>query len=288
MSAKILDGKVVSESIKAKLKEEIEALSGQPGLAVILVGDNPASRVYVNHKKKVCAEIGIQSFEFLIDPAEGEARLIEVLNECNAREEVHGILLQLPLPDGFDDEKMLEYIDSKKDVDGLHPMNIGKMLIGLDSYRSCTPYGVMELLKFYDIDPNGKHVVIMGRSNLVGKPLAAMMVQKEAGANATVTICHSRTENIENICSQADILVAAIGIPEFVKANMVKEGAVVIDVGINRIDAPETEKGTKLVGDVDYNAVIDKVSAITPVPGGVGPMTIAILMMNTVKSFKER
>ena len=284
----ILSGTTVSNHIKNTLKNDIQSLETSPGLAVILVGENPASKVYVNHKKKVCKELGITSFEFLVNANEGEDRLIEILDECNERSDINGILLQLPLPKGFDEEAMLQRIDPKKDVDGFHPMNVGKLLIGLDTFRSCTPYGVMEILKYYDIDPSGQHVVILGRSNIVGKPMAAMLMQKGSGANATVTICHSRTKNLEELCKQADIIIAGIGIPEFLKGSMVKDGAVIIDVGINKVDCDKSEKGFKLVGDVAFEEVKDKVSAITPVPGGVGPMTIAMLMKNTVKAYQQQ
>ena len=220
---KVLSGTEVSLHIKESLKNRIKQYDDKPGLAVILVGDNPASKVYVNHKKKVCQEIGIESFEYLIKASEGQSKLEEVLDECNSRSDIHGVLLQLPLPDGFNEQAMLERIKPEKDVDGFHPMNVGKLLIGLDTFKSCTPYGVMKILEFYQIDPSGKHVVIVGRSNIVGKPLAAMLVQKEKWANATVTICHSRTEDLKKVCQTADILVAAIGIPEFITKDYVKK-----------------------------------------------------------------
>ena len=285
---KVLSGTEVSLHIKESLKNRIKQYDDKPGLAVILVGDNPASKVYVNHKKKVCQEIGIESFEYLIKASEGQSKLEEVLDECNSRSDIHGVLLQLPLPDGFNEQAMLERIKPEKDVDGFHPMNVGKLLIGLDTFKSCTPYGVMKILEFYQIDPSGKHVVIVGRSNIVGKPLAAMLVQKEKWANATVTICHSRTEDLKKVCQTADILVAAIGIPEFITKDYVKKDAVVIDVGINRIEDLNSNKKSRLVGDVKYTEVAEKSSAITPVPGGVGPMTIAMLMSNTIKAFEDQ
>ncbi|RAP33573.1 bifunctional methylenetetrahydrofolate dehydrogenase/methenyltetrahydrofolate cyclohydrolase FolD [Candidatus Marinamargulisbacteria bacterium SCGC AG-439-L15] len=285
--SRLLNGKEVCESIKVKLKSEIDNFDSKPGLAVILVGDNPASKAYVGMKKRTCEELGMLSVEYHLDPSEGQDRLVEVIKECNDRKDVHGILLQLPLPKDFDEDKMLQLISPEKDVDGFHPVNVGKLLIGLDTFRSCTPYGVMKMMDYYDIDPSGKHVVVMGRSNIVGKPIAAMLVQKAKGANATVTICHSRTQNLEAMTKQADILIVAMGIPEFVKPEMVKEGAIVIDVGINRVDTTENEKGYKLVGDVDFAAVKEKTAAITPVPGGVGPMTIAMLMTNTVQAYKQ-
>lgn len=287
----ILDGKKVSESTLTHIQEKIPALikkiGRKPGLAVILVGDNPASQVYVNHKKKACAKIGIDSFETRLTAEDGEEKLIYVIKELNENPNIDGILLQLPLPKGFNEDKMLSLISPQKDVDGFHPENVGRLLQGLPTFKSCTPYGVCEILKFYNIDPEGQHVVIVGRSNIVGKPLAAMLVQKESGANATVTICHSRSKNLSDITRQADILIAAIGIPEFIKEDMVKDGAVVIDVGINRIEDSSHPKGSRLVGDVDFNTVKLKSKAITPVPGGVGPMTIAMLMKNTLFSFSS-
>ncbi len=286
-----LNGKQVSDSIIGELKQEVASMSTHyqrpPGLAVILVGDNPASEAYVGRKIKACKEIGIQSFDILLPQDTPESKLVKTIQDLNANSKVDGILLQLPLPKGIDEQKLLKLIDPDKDVDGFHPMNVGKLLLGLPTFISCTPYGVCELLKYYKVSTEGKHVVIVGRSNIVGKPLAALLVQKNPHANATVTICHSRSENLEAITSQADILIAAIGIANFIKPNMVKENAVVIDVGINRIDA-SNEKGYRLVGDVDYDNVSKKCSFITPVPGGVGPMTIAMLMKNTVISFKRR
>ena len=287
MSSKILDGNVVSSSVQEDLRQEIKGLSSAPGLAVILVGDNPASQVYVNRKKKVCESIGIRSFEFLVDANDEQSVLESVIDSCNDNDEIHGILLQLPLPKHMDEQCLLERIHPDKDVDGFHPMNVSKLLLGLDTYRSCTPYGVMEILSYYDINPKGKHVVIVGRSNIVGKPLAALMMQKAEGANATVTVCHSGTKNLSDICRSADILVAAIGIPEFIKADMVQPGAIVIDVGINRVDKPSSS-GSTLVGDVDFESVEPKSTAITPVPGGVGPMTIAMLMKNTLKAYYKK
>ena len=290
METKLLDGVSLKKKILEKLTGQITDLktktSKQPGLAVILVGNNPASQAYVGMKKKACEQIGIQSFEYKLTGEEGQEKLEELIQSLNNDPAVNGILLQLPLPKGYDDQAMLELIAPEKDVDGFHPVNVGKLLLGLPTFRSCTPYGVCELLNEYNIETEGKHVVIIGRSNIVGKPLAAMLVQKAKPGNATVTICHSRSKNLEEITRQADILVAAIGMPYFVKENMVKDGAVVIDVGINRVDAPETERGYKLVGDVAYDEVETKTSAITPVPGGVGPLTIAMLMTNTIQAFE--
>jgi len=283
----ILDGRVVAQAVRDRLKKEIEQESLHPGLAVILVGDNPASKAYIRMKEKACAEIGIQSFEHFLSASDGPARLIQVLDEVNADDRVHGILLQLPLPDGFDDDDMLARIRPEKDVDGFHPVNLGKLLAGLPTMKSCTPFGVCELLNYYEIPTEGANVVIVGRSNIVGKPLAAMLMQRRDGANATVTVCHSRTKNLSHHTRQADILIAAIGQAEMIKADMVKEGAVVIDVGMNRVDDASVPKGYKLVGDVDFEDVKPKVSAITPVPGGIGPMTISMLMHNTVVACRQ-
>ena len=284
----IIDGVKVKANILNDLKETVTNLDGQPGLAVILVGDNPASKAYIGMKKKACENLGILSFEFLLPDTASEAELLDVIDACNENKEVNGILLQMPLPKGFNEQKMLERILPEKDVDGFHPVNVGKLLIGLETFKSCTPHGVAHLLQAYNIETEGKHVVIIGRSNIVGKPMAAILVQNELGANATVTICHSRTKNLSDIPQQADIVIAAIGKPHFVTADMVGEGAVVIDVGINRVDDASDPRGYKLVGDVAYDSVKEKTSAITPVPGGVGPMTIAMLMTNTVIAFKRQ
>lgn len=284
----LIDGVKVKADILSELKNQVAALPAQPGLAVILVGDNPASKAYIGMKKKACDDLGIQSFEFLLPKTASESELMGVIDACNENPEVNGILLQMPLPKGFDEQKMLDRISPDKDVDGFHPVNVGKLLIGLETFKSCTPYGVARLLQAYNIETEGKHVVIIGRSNIVGKPMAAILVQNELGANATVTICHSRTKNLTSITKQADIIIAAIGKPHFVTADMVGEGAVVIDVGINRVDDASDPRGYKLVGDVDFDAVKDKTSAITPVPGGVGPMTIAMLMTNTVSAYHRQ
>lgn len=284
----IIDGVKIKSDILASLKETITQLNGQPGLAVILVGDNPASKAYIGMKKKACENLGIQSFEFLLPATASEKELTDVIDACNENPEVNGILLQMPLPNGFDEQQMLERISPEKDVDGFHPVNVGKLLIGLNSFKSCTPYGVAHLLQAYGIETEGKHVVILGRSNIVGKPMAAILIQNEMGANATVTMCHSRTKNLSDITKTADIIIAAIGKPQFLNADMVRDGAVVIDVGINRVDDDSDPRGYKLVGDVDFDAVKSKASAITPVPGGVGPMTIAMLMTNTVSAFKQQ
>ncbi len=245
-----------------------------PGLAVIIVGDDPASRVYVNSKKKACEEIGVYSEEHALPAETTEKELIALIEELNARKEISGILCQLPLPKHIEEKNVLLAIDPKKDVDAFHPVNVGKIMIGDFDFLPCTPAGVMELIKESGIDPSGKECVVIGRSNIVGKPQAMLLLH----ANATVTICHSRTQDLASVCQRADILVAAVGKANFVTADMVKEGAVVIDVGMNR-----NAEG-KLCGDVDFEAVKEKAYAITPVPGGVGPMTIAMLMQNTVKA----
>ncbi|MEK9727809.1 MAG: bifunctional methylenetetrahydrofolate dehydrogenase/methenyltetrahydrofolate cyclohydrolase FolD [Candidatus Margulisiibacteriota bacterium] len=285
---RLIDGNIVKAEKLAQLKDEVAKLDTAPGLAVILVGDNPASKAYIGMKKKACENLGIKSFEFVLPDTAEEHELSELIETLNEKTDVNGILLQMPLPKQFDEQKMLEKISPHKDVDGFHPVNVGRLLIGLDSFKSCTPFGVAELLKYYSVDTEGKHVVIIGRSNIVGKPMAAILIQNELGANATVTVCHSRTKNLSEITNQADILIAAIGKPLFVTSDMVKADAVVIDVGINRVEDEGTDRGYRLVGDVDFDDVKDKTSAITPVPGGVGPMTIAMLMTNTVKAYKDQ
>lgn len=288
MQTKILDGNKVKHSVLERLQKQIVEIKAEknitPGLAVILVGDNPASKAYVGMKKKACEQIGVRSFEYKLPDSVTKNELMSLITSLNNDDAVHGILLQLPLPDHLDENMFLNAISPEKDVDGFHPVNVGKLLLGLPTFKSCTPYGVCELMSYYDIDPAGKHVVIIGRSNIVGKPLGAMLVQKASPGNATVTICHSRTADLPSVTRQADILIAAIGVPHFVTPTMVKEGAIVIDVGINRVDDHTLEKGYKLVGDVDYDAVAPKTSAITPVPGGVGPLTIAMLMTNTLNA----
>lgn len=276
----IIEGKALAKKIRSELKEEVEELKKQgvhPKLAVIMVGDDKASAVYVRNKSKACNEIGIEYEEFLRDSSITQEELINLIKELNEREDIHGILLQSPIPNGLDIREAFNTIDYRKDVDGFNPINVGKLAIGEDCFVSCTPYGVVKMLEEYNIPTEGKRAVIVGRSNIVGKPLIQCLLNK----NATVTVCHSRTKNIEEITREADILVAALGKPKFITADMVKDGAVVIDVGINR-----NEEG-KLVGDVDFENVSKKASYITPVPGGVGPMTIAMLMYNVVKAAKS-
>lgn len=289
MEPEILYGKPVADSIVDRIKERVDNLKAQgrkvPGLEVILVGQNPASQAYVRMKGKACEKIGFTSVQTNLPADVSEQELLATIEKANKNPDIHGILLQLPIPKGLDENKMIEAIDPAKDVDVFHPVNVGKMLIGLDGLKPCTPDGVVEMLLHYGIKPEGKHVVIIGRSNIVGKALAAILVQKSPRANATITVCHSRTKNLKELTLQADILIAAIGSPKMVKADMVKPGAVVVDVGINRVDDETSPKGYKLVGDVDFEDVMAKCSAITPVPKGVGPLTIAMLMKNTFAAF---
>lgn len=287
MPAEIIDGKRISSEIKENLREKLENLKKKglvPGLAAILVGDNPASQVYVNMKAKACEEVGIYSEVHRYPKELPESELLKKIEELNHKESIHGILVQFPTPQQISEEKVILAIDPKKDVDGFHPFNVGMMLAGKPTFLPCTPLGIQELLLRSGNDPSGKHVVILGRGSLVGRPLAPMLFQKAKGANATVTICHTATKDLANLTKQADILIAAMGKAKFVTADMVKPGVVVIDVGTNRIEDPSTKSGYKLVGDVDFDSVKEKAKAITPVPGGVGPMTIAMLLSNTVKA----
>lgn len=275
-----IDGKRISQEIKEELKEEVAALCAQGrtcALAVIQVGNDPASSVYVGNKKKACAYIGIESIAYELPEETTEEELLAVIDQLNQDPKVHGILCQLPLPAHINEDHVIHAISPKKDVDGFHPQNVGALVIGEKGFVSCTPAGIIQLLKRSNIDIAGKHCVVIGRSNIVGKPMALLMLRE----NATVTICHSRTQNLKEICREADILIVAIGKPKFIGADYVKEGAVVIDVGIHR------NAENKLCGDVDYDAVEPKASHITPVPGGVGPMTIAMLMNNCVQAMKN-
>ncbi len=278
--SKIIDGKAVSAYIKDKVKEEVSALKEKgidTCLAVILVGSDPASQIYVANKKKACEALGIVSKEFVLPETTTEAELLSLIEKLNNDKSVNGILCQLPLPKGLDERVVINAISPLKDVDAFHPSNVGKIMIGDYDFAPCTPAGVMEMLKFYDISVEGKSCVVIGRSNIVGKPMSLLLLHK----NGTVTVCHSKTADLKEVCKGADILVAAVGRANFVTADMVKEGAVVIDVGMNRSEG-------KLCGDVDFDAVKDKVSYITPVPGGVGPMTIAMLMKNTLVAAKKQ
>ncbi len=278
--AELINGKIISQSVKDRIAIEVETLKAKgvtPGLAVIIVGSDPASQVYVGSKERTCIELGMYSEKYELPENTTEQELLALVDELNNKPQIHGILCQLPLPRHLDEKAVIEAIDPKKDVDAFHTINVGKIMLGDYDFLPCTPAGIMEMLKFAGINPEGKHCVVIGRSNIVGKPMAMLMLH----ANATVTICHSRTKNLKEICKQADILVAAVGKAKFVTADMVKPGAVVIDVGMNR---PE---GGKLCGDVDFEAVEPICSAITPVPGGVGPMTISMLMQNTLTAAKR-
>ncbi|OIQ50093.1 Bifunctional protein FolD protein [Pseudodesulfovibrio hydrargyri] len=278
----LLDGKETAATIRAEIREEVDKLTAKygrkPGLAVVLVGGDPASQVYVRNKERACEDCGIRSIPHRLETA-SQLELEGLIHELNNDVNVDGILVQLPLPEGLNSQKILDMIDPNKDVDGFHPVNVGKMSLGLPGFKPCTPAGVINLLKRYGLDPACKRAVVIGRSNIVGKPLAMMLSQSGPCANATVTLCHSRTADLKAECLEADYIFAAIGKPNFVTADMVKEGAVVVDVGINR-----TDEG--LAGDCDFEGLKDKVHAITPVPGGVGPMTIAQLMVNTLEAFK--
>ncbi len=287
----LIDGKKVAADIKAELKTEIEELKARtgrvPGLVVMIVGNNPASEVYVRNKHKACGEAGINSIVLNLPEDISQTDLLEKVEYYNNDPETHGILVQLPLPKQIDEDVVIRAIDPRKDVDGFHPTTVGEMVTGNPTFLPCTPAGVVELLKRYEIDPSGKHVVVVGRSNIVGKPAALLLMQKKKFANAIVTVCHSAAKDISVFTKQADILIAAMGVPRFIKKEMVKEGVVVIDVGTNRIEDPTSKTGSRLVGDVDFDEVAPLASYITPVPGGVGPMTIAMLLKNTVKAFKE-
>jgi methylenetetrahydrofolate dehydrogenase (NADP+)/methenyltetrahydrofolate cyclohydrolase len=286
-TAEIIDGRAIAGEVRSELKKRIETLRERniiPGLAVILAGDDPASHVYVRMKKKASVDVGIFNETFEYPSSVTEEEILTMLLELNQNDKVHGILVQLPLPGGIDTKKVLETVDPAKDVDGFHPTNVGRLVVGEKVLKPCTPAGIQELLKRKKIDTRGKHVVIVGRSNVVGRPLANMLSLKAEMADATVTLCHSRTESIESHTLQADILIAAIGRAEFVNGSMIKEGAVVIDVGVNRVDDPGSEKGYRLAGDVHFESAVRVAGAITPVPGGVGPMTIAMLMNNTVQA----
>ena len=280
--AEIIDGKLVSSSVREQIAKEVAELKAEcgitPGLAVILVGDDPASAVYVRNKHKGCLEVGMESFEIRLPADTSENELLSRIDELNERDDVHGILVQLPLPKHINEEKVINRILPEKDVDAFHPSNVGKIMIGNYDFLPCTPAGVMELLSFYNVDISGKECVVVGRSNIVGKPLSMLLLAK----NGTVTVCHSRTDDLSEVTRRADILVVAIGKPRFITADMIKHGAVVIDVGINRLD------NGKLVGDVDFDGAMNVASMVTPVPGGVGPMTITMLLRNTLCAAKKK
>ncbi len=291
MTAKIIDGKAVAAEIRREIADRVKALKAKgvtPGLVVVLVGEDPASTVYVRNKVKACEDVGVLSENIRLPAATPEKDLVDLVKKLNADPTWHGILVQMPLPKGIDESKIINTITPEKDVDAFHPYNVGKLLIGEPIFMPCTPAGVQQLLVRNGHDQKGKHVVVCGRSNIVGKPMAAILIQKRAGANATVTLVHTGTKDLASITRQADILIAAAGSPYMIKADMVREGAVVIDVGVNRVNDPGSPKGWKLAGDVDFDAVKEKAAAITPVPGGVGPMTITMLLQNTVKAAEMR
>ena len=291
MSAQIIDGKQIAEQIKREVKEGTELLKTTrgvtPGLAFILVGENPASQVYVRMKGKGCEEVGFRSVTEQLPATVSEQTLLEKVNEFNNDPKIHGILVQLPLPKHINEQKVFEAISPGKDVDGFHPINVGRMVVGGPTFKPCTPAGIQELLMRSGNDPAGKHVVIVGRSNIVGKPIANILLQKQAGANAVVTVAHTGAKDLRMYIKTADIHIAAIGKAEFITGEMLKEGAVVIDVGINRIDDPAARGGYRLVGDVHFESARHVAKAITPVPGGVGPMTIAMLLSNTLKAARN-
>jgi methylenetetrahydrofolate dehydrogenase (NADP+)/methenyltetrahydrofolate cyclohydrolase len=287
----LIDGKKISEEIKNEISkntlEHIKAGGKHPHLAAVLVGNDGGSETYVAHKVKACDFVGFKSTLIRKPETITEEELIQIVHDLNKNEDIDGFIVQLPLPKHISEQKIIEAIDYKKDVDGFHPVNVGRMIIGLPSYISATPFGILELIKRYKIETSGKNCVVIGRSNIVGKPMASLLSQKGYPGDATVTVCHSRTKNMKEICANADILIAAMGSPEFVKADMVKEGAVVIDVGTTRVPSTETKSGYRLKGDVKFDEVSPKCSYITPVPGGVGPMTIVSLLHNTFLAAKK-
>lgn len=286
----LIDGKKISAEIKQELADQVGILKATgkrvPHLAAVLVGNDPASETYVANKVKACQEVGFKSTELRYSSDITEEQLLEVVERLNQDKEVDGYIVQLPLPSHISEEKILLAISPEKDVDGFHPFNVGKMVTGLPGYRPATPAGIVELLNRYHIETRGKHCVVIGRSNIVGTPVSILMSRKNEHADCTVTLCHSRTVNIKELTLQADILIVALGVPHFVTADMVKEGAVVIDVGIHRVPSERTKSGFRLVGDVDFEQVAPKCAYITPVPGGVGPMTIVSLLQNTLKAYQ--
>ena len=287
---KLIDGKAISEQVKLEIAEEVKAIvaSGRraPHLAVIIVGHDGGSETYVAHKVKSCEQVGFKSTKITFEDDVTEAELLAKIDELNKDTALDGFIVQLPLPKHISEQKVIEAIDYRKDVDGFHPVNVGRMSIGLPCYVSATPSGIIELLKRYEIPTAGKNCVVIGRSNIVGKPIASLMMQKAYPGDATVTVCHSRTKNLKEMCLQADIIIAALGMPEFLTADMVKEGAAIIDVGTTRVPSTQTKSGFRLSGDVKFDEVAPKCSYITPVPGGVGPMTIVSLLKNTLLAAK--
>ena len=292
LTASVIDGKKMAEGIRAEIAEGVAELKSKygvvPGLAVVLVGDNPASDVYVRNKRKAATEGGILAEVFKLPAKTTQEKLLGLLSGLNGDDRFHGIITQLPLPDQVNEKVVIEAISPDKDVDGLHPSNMGRLMAGMPRFVPATPAGIQQMLLRSGFDPKGQHVVVCGRSNIVGKPLANLLMQRTDGANATVSICHTRTRDLPGMTRQADILIAAIGRAQFITADMVKEGVVVIDVGTNRIEAPDRKSGYRLVGDVDFGSVSEKAAAISPVPGGVGPMTITMLLDNTVKAARYR
>ena len=288
---KLIDGKAIAAQIKKEIAEEVKRMDDQdlkrPHLAAILVGDDPASETYVNSKGKACKEVGFDSSNYRMPADISEEELLETVEFINQDDEIDGLIVQLPLPAHIDNQKVIDRTRPEKDVDGFHPVNMGRMTIGLPAYVSATPHGILELITRSGITTTGKHCVILGRSNIVGKPMSILMARNDEPGNTTVTVCNSKTKDLKEITRQADILIVAIGKAGFVTADMVKEGAVVIDVGIHRVPSTETKSGFRLVGDVKFDEVSEKASAITPVPGGVGPMTIVSLLMNTLKAARK-
>ena len=288
----LIDGKKIADTIKQEIAAEVQNMVAQgkrrPHLAAVLVGHDGGSETYVAHKVKACEQCGFESTLIRFEDNVTEEELLRTINDLNNNEGVDGFIVQLPLPKHIDEQKVIEAIDWRKDVDGFHPINVGRMSIGLPCFKSATPAGIVELLRRYEIPTRGKHCVVLGRSNIVGKPVATLLMQKANPGNCTVTVCHSATPNIKEICQSADIIIAALGSPLFVTADMVKEGAVIVDVGTTRVASDKTKSGWKLTGDVDFDNVAPKCSFITPVPGGVGPMTIVSLMRNTLQAAQER
>ncbi len=287
----IIDGKSLASQIKAEIAQKIQYYTSKglraPTLAVVIVGEDPASAAYVRNKIKACNEVGIKSIDIKLIDETTESELIAQIHSLNADKNIDGFIVQMPLPSHIDASKVIENIDPNKDVDGFHPLNLGKIMLGLPAFAPATPKGILEMFRLMDINLSGQHVVILGRSNIVGKPLAMMLMQKRQWANATVTVCHSQTRNLKQIAAQADVLIAAIGKPRFVTADMVKSGAIVVDVGINSEPDPTKKSGYRLVGDVDFESVKEKASWITPVPGGVGQMTVAALLQNTLQAYEQ-
>jgi methylenetetrahydrofolate dehydrogenase (NADP+)/methenyltetrahydrofolate cyclohydrolase len=290
MSAEIIDGKAIAADLRQHLEKEVRILSNKgirPGLAVVLVGENPASMSYVTAKERDCEKVGIYSRDIRLPADTSQEALLKLISDLNSDEKIHGILVQLPLPEGLDEEEVIRHIDPAKDADGFHPESIGRLVLNLDGFLPCTPHGVIKMLEASNITIEGAEVVIVGRSRIVGAPLANLMFRKAPGGNATVTVCHTRTKNLAEVVRRADIVIAAAGRPNTVTADMVKDGAVVIDVGVNRVDDSSRPRGYRLVGDVDFDQVKEVARAITPVPGGVGPLTRAMLLWNTVESAKR-